>query len=318
MTWVRIDDAALSHPKIARAGVDGFGLWMGSLAYANRHVTDGFIPSDCLALLVPSSWKLGETRLALIAERLVTLALWHPVEGGWLIHGYSEYQEQALKVNVSERRERDAERKRQSRNNEKRRRNEGGHSVTPADGHSGVTRHASAPVTRPVTNTSADASADSRPPLSQPPVPSRPVPSRPDPVTKVTEGETRAGAREPAPLKTVGQDLIERTQATRALLEEGFKSRGLKVPPCLHDRVPYSKEAQAIAESVPLTELPALIENFFANAWAAKRHFDVTLIVKNPNEYTGTVNPRQVRANSEYRDRTAEETAALWTQGRTA
>lgn len=303
MTWVRIDDAALSHPKVARAGVDGFGLWIGSLAYANRHVTDGFIPSDCLSLLVPSSWKFGDARLALLSERLVALGLWHLCEGGWAIHGYAEYQEQALKVNVTDRRERDAERKRQQRIREKRRESPPSHAVTPCDSHTDT----SARVTHGVTARVRETSADSRPPLSQPPDPTRPDPSRPQ------ERE-----RADAPLKSVGQDLIERTQATRALLEEGFKSRGLKVPPCLHDRVPYSKEAQAIAESVPLAELPALIENFFANAWAAKRHFDVTLIVKNPNEYTGTVSPRQVRANSEYRDRTAEETAALWTQGRTA
>lgn len=357
MTWVRLDDAVMSHPKMLTLDPLSFSLWVGGLAYANRHATDGVIPEKALWGLVPGAWKLATRALTNAAKTIVDASLWTRTETGWSIVNYSNYQEEALSERVEERREANKQHKRAQREREKQRESGLGHALTHADSQVNVRSDKALTVRSDVSVsqglTHSTLSEDSRAngasscaqdaskemskgnasdeqgaskgnattkkgavnmpflqgnmAMSEGPVPSRPVPSN------------REEKESPPPqLKTVGQGLIERTQATRALLEQGFKSRGLKVPPCLHDRVPYSKEAQAIAESVPLAELPTLIENFFANAWAAKRSFNVALIVDNPNEYMGTINPRQVRANSEYRDRTAEETAALWNQGRTA
>ena len=287
MTWVRIDDAALSHPKIARAGVDGFALWMGSLAYANRHVTDGFIPSDCLSLLVPSSWKLGDARLSLIAARLVTLALWHSADSGWLIHDYADYQEQALKVNVTDRRERDAERKRQQRTREKRRGSDGSHAVTPCDSHTDDVTRVTRAVTRGVTERVRETSADSRPPLSQPPVPSRPVPSRP----------TVANATDARASMTADQ--------ARAALEDEWRKSGKPVDSGL--QILASKSPVfALVELYPdEAQLRSVAAAFLKDDddWLVKSRHPLAWLAKNSTRYVETKGPT-VRANSTYQNRT--------------
>lgn len=115
MTWVRIDDAAPLHPKLLRAGAEAAWLWVAGLAYANRHVTDGAIPREALPALYPHD-DLGRAKLQRLAERLVDVGMWSPREGGgWLIHGYAEYQREAMRDSVEDRRRWEAERKAKQR-----------------------------------------------------------------------------------------------------------------------------------------------------------------------------------------------------------
>ena len=124
MTWVKIDDAALLHPKLLRAGPEGVALWLAGLCYANAHVTDGEIPAAALPALYPvECW--GPRKVRALAEHLVQCGLWHPTDaGGYMIHGYSEYQHEATRDEVAKRREDARIRKRRSR---------GSHGVTEDD-----------------------------------------------------------------------------------------------------------------------------------------------------------------------------------------
>ena len=45
MAWVKIDDGFCDHPKIAKVGAIGAWIQIQALCYANRNLTDGFIPS---------------------------------------------------------------------------------------------------------------------------------------------------------------------------------------------------------------------------------------------------------------------------------
>lgn len=89
--WFRLDTNLFDNPKVHRAvAAGGHGsvlLWMQSLAYSTRHLTDGWIP-----LAMPKRW--GYT--ARQAAALVDSGLWIPLEitddGGWLIHDYRDYQ----------------------------------------------------------------------------------------------------------------------------------------------------------------------------------------------------------------------------------
>ena len=65
MTWARFESDAPSHPKIVGIGIDGWGLFSASICYANRHLTDGFIPARALSAVFP-----GEP-----VRRLMTLAV---------------------------------------------------------------------------------------------------------------------------------------------------------------------------------------------------------------------------------------------------
>jgi hypothetical protein len=146
MGWVRIDDHFDEHPKLARVGPLGWGLWLKGLAYCNRNLTDGFIPravahsmsdfelvdhDDRLYRLgaacgmsgddITSEWVIGF---------LLDAGLWHSVAGGYEIHDYAEYQ--PTKAEVEAERAKVAARVNRHRNA---RRN----AVTNSDGNDGVT-----------------------------------------------------------------------------------------------------------------------------------------------------------------------------------
>jgi hypothetical protein len=92
MAWVRLDDGFPDHPKALRAGPMACWLYVCSLAYANRYLTDGFIPERQAKRLT----DLKKTDALIVA--LVDAELWEPVEGGYQIHDYLDYQSSAEKV----------------------------------------------------------------------------------------------------------------------------------------------------------------------------------------------------------------------------
>jgi len=78
------------NPKILRlsttpAGKSAAFVWLCSLAYAGKHGTDGYVPCEALS-------RVNGT--AADARRLVDIGLWNPAPegGGWLIHGWTEFQ----------------------------------------------------------------------------------------------------------------------------------------------------------------------------------------------------------------------------------
>lgn len=83
-----MDDHFDEHPKIASLSDSAFSLWVSSLAYSNRNLTDGFIPS--LVGLGKLRFCGGNT-VPTIRE-LEAAGLWEPCEGGWRIHDYLDFQ----------------------------------------------------------------------------------------------------------------------------------------------------------------------------------------------------------------------------------
>lgn len=86
MTWVRVDTGALRHRKLyslttrhPRAVVG----WLGGLLLAGEQESDGFIADDQLEL---TTARRTDARL------LVDRGLWLPVDGGWQIHDWADYQ----------------------------------------------------------------------------------------------------------------------------------------------------------------------------------------------------------------------------------
>jgi len=111
MAWVKISDDFYDHPKFAEAGPVGLALWTVGLAYANRNLTDGFIPRAAARRLLDYEHLAIETGavgdLATFGEdidadwaigKLVDAGLWEPARGGWQIHDYLEYQPSAAEV----------------------------------------------------------------------------------------------------------------------------------------------------------------------------------------------------------------------------
>lgn len=92
MVWVKLDDHMDEHHKIAALSDAAFRLWASGLCYANRSLTDGFIPTNMLGRLYSG------TKVKTLAAELVRQRLWHIVDGGWQIHDYLEYQPSKDKV----------------------------------------------------------------------------------------------------------------------------------------------------------------------------------------------------------------------------
>lgn len=91
MSWVWLDDGIDEHPKVARAeaavGDSGLATMVRAIAYSNRNLTDGFVPTTVAAALT------RHRKPAAVAQALVAAVLWEPVEGGFLVHDYADYQE---------------------------------------------------------------------------------------------------------------------------------------------------------------------------------------------------------------------------------
>lgn len=225
MTWVRLDDSVLSHPKVCRAGVEAFALWVGGLCYANRHATDGHLPEHVLSILYPASGWSPAT-LARLSRRLVEVGLWRSDErGGWMIHGYDEYQEEALRASVDARRAAARERKRAQRGREKQRFSEGippGHAVTARDSERDMPRDSERDRARDVSRdqrvTDASDEAEVREVVSQPPVPARPDPARP----------TRSSSADRA---RAGEALSSDAEAVRSALADAVRVHRQTTPP---------------------------------------------------------------------------------------
>ena len=96
LPWVRLDSTIMTHDKTAlllskgRAGFEAFALYVGSLAYAGGHATDGYIARHALPVVCPPL-RAPEK----LARLLVDVGLWKYAEGGWQIPNYLERQQSA-------------------------------------------------------------------------------------------------------------------------------------------------------------------------------------------------------------------------------
>lgn len=84
MAYVRVDDGAMSHPKILGLSDRAFRLWIWGLCYAQMHLTDGYLP---LAAIPP---KLKAAAPLLMAPHKV---LWEVADQGFQIHDYGDWND---------------------------------------------------------------------------------------------------------------------------------------------------------------------------------------------------------------------------------
>lgn len=83
MPWVKLDEGFYDHPKFLRVSPHAVAVAIAGLAYCNRHLTDGHIPAEALPGLRGTTAQ---------ANQLVDAGLWSQVEGGYVIHDFSDYQ----------------------------------------------------------------------------------------------------------------------------------------------------------------------------------------------------------------------------------
>lgn len=106
MTWVRLDDGFLDHPKFLKAGPLAGYLAICAIAWSGRNLTDGHIPEEQLPRLINLEGLRVKPKD--LADKLVKIGLWDRTEEGWLVHDFHEYQ--SSRAEVEERREQTRER----------------------------------------------------------------------------------------------------------------------------------------------------------------------------------------------------------------
>jgi len=89
MPWVRFEDGFAEHPKMLAVGPLGMALQVAAVCYANRALTDGFLPRAKVATLLDLE---GLADWHTLAKDLVEAGVWDEADGGWRIHDYLDYQ----------------------------------------------------------------------------------------------------------------------------------------------------------------------------------------------------------------------------------
>jgi hypothetical protein len=118
MSWFRVDDGMLDHPKWKRAIRSGgdavVHLWLALGTWCSRHLTDGMVPADMLGEIAGPRGKRTKERAlrALLDERLLV----SHIDGGVLLHDYLDYN--PSRADVLAERERWARSKRKRRDGE--------------------------------------------------------------------------------------------------------------------------------------------------------------------------------------------------------
>lgn len=170
MPWVKIDDGFPEHPKVAKAGALAMAMQVAALCYCNRKLTDGFVPrgiartlldfevldGDIIYSLGVNSGFSGEDVTAdWVIARLIDADMWEPVDGGFRIVSYHDYQPSKADVEA----EREAARERMAGLRRNRKTNTNGSS---ADVRANNERSSSSPVPVPDPSSSSSARAPKR------------------------------------------------------------------------------------------------------------------------------------------------------------
>lgn len=100
MTWLKIDDSFVDHPKLHALSDPAHRAVVRSWGYAAKHETDGHVPESIAKEYTRSSRKV-------LAE-IVASGLWTKNGSGYVIHNFNKRN--PTKSELSKRRVEDAER----------------------------------------------------------------------------------------------------------------------------------------------------------------------------------------------------------------
>jgi hypothetical protein len=88
----------MDHPKIIKAGRDARDMWLASITWCAKHLTDGYFPNNLLPSLAVSA-GVDVANCQTFAKTLLQVGLWDSSEDGYQVHDYLDYnptKEQAM------------------------------------------------------------------------------------------------------------------------------------------------------------------------------------------------------------------------------
>ena len=128
MTWVKLDDSFISHPKIVQLSHKSIVLHIAGLSHCAVQLTDGIISKAAMPAV------LGAARVTKAAIKdLIEHGVWLDQGEHYKIHDYLKYQES--RETVLNRREAATERKRRSRAESQRDYQRESHRESQAESH---------------------------------------------------------------------------------------------------------------------------------------------------------------------------------------
>jgi len=98
MAWVKLDDGFFRNPKVVIVGPEAKLLYLAGLCYAGSSLTDGFIPANAARILGADA---EISTISNATQELVDAGLWAPVERGYMIHDYLQYNKSAEEVRAN-------------------------------------------------------------------------------------------------------------------------------------------------------------------------------------------------------------------------
>jgi len=192
VTYARLEDSFRDHPRFIDMSCAAVGLWASSIAYCNKHLTDGRVPATALARLAPR--ETPKQRATIVGE-LVTAGAWHQNDdGSYQVHDYLDWNDP--KARILAKREADRVRKESARNPT------GRPTLVRADGATDSARSPHGPSRGP-----AGAGATDRPTKHTDPDPERAYARGPDP-----EPESARQPSTPAETAAVFRELAAQIQ----------------------------------------------------------------------------------------------------------
>ncbi len=84
MAWSKLDDALGDHPKTLEAGNEAFGVYVRSILYCSKQLTDGHLPASWPEL------ACGK-RARAITELLLEVGFWEQTAEGFYVHDYLDH-----------------------------------------------------------------------------------------------------------------------------------------------------------------------------------------------------------------------------------
>lgn len=102
MSWIKLDDQWMEHPKIIRAGRDARDMWLASITWCAKYLTDGEFPANLLPSLAASA-GVDVANCQTFASTLIDVGLWDATPNGYAVHDYLKYN--PSKQEVSDTRE---------------------------------------------------------------------------------------------------------------------------------------------------------------------------------------------------------------------
>lgn len=117
MPWVRISDDYSEHPKMRDLSASAVAMWLAGVAYANRNLTDGVIPTRVTGGLIvtdglyeKAAGRYREVTPKSVIRELISHGLWHDSSSTcdscvvpnsraeYVVHNYLEYQPSRTKI----------------------------------------------------------------------------------------------------------------------------------------------------------------------------------------------------------------------------